>query len=346
MPPGFWSPSPDGGKAVAERRAVHLIDGDDAVLVAEAARASIDEAVGDAERSLVLEDFRDDEIDLASVADAAATPPFLSDRRVVVVRDIGRFGSEEVTPLVAYLEHPLPTTSLILVGGGGRVAPRLMAAVKAQGHVSGTSVRGKGAKTWVHDRIKSASVHLDGRAAAMIEAHLGEDVSRLTALLELLGSAFPPRTRLGPDDIEPYLGAAGAVAPWDLTDAIDGGNTAAALSALRRLLEAGERHPLVMHAVIARHIGSLLRVDGPLITTEEAAAKVLGITPGRSTFPAKKALTSARRYGSAHIAEATVLVADAEVALKGGRGDWPGDVVLEVVVARLCRLARQPRARR
>jgi DNA polymerase-3 subunit delta len=326
--------SPAGG------RAVWLIEGDDPVLVAEAAKATVDDLVGDADRSLVVEDFGGDEVDMSAVADAAATPPFLADRRVVMVRDVGRFGTEELAPLLAYLESPLDTTSVVLVAGGGRTAPRLLAAVKAHGHVTGTSVKGKTAKTFVHDRIKAAPVALDARAAAVLEAHLGEDVSRLAALLEVLGTAFEPGARLGPDDIEPYLGDAGTVAPWDLTDAIDSGNTDVALGALRRLLDAGERHPLVVHAILARHVGSLLRVDSPAITTEAAAAAAMGIGSGKSTYPAKKALASARRYGSACIADAVVLVADAEIALKGGRAEWPDDLVLEVLVARLCRLAR------
>jgi DNA polymerase-3 subunit delta len=229
----------------------------------------------------------------------------------------------------------------VLVAGAGRLSPKLVSAVRASGHVVGTEVRGKAARSWVRDRIKAAEVSLDGRAAALVEAHLGEDVSRLTALLDVLGAAFGPGARVGAEDIEPYLGEAGAVAPWDLTDAVDDGDTARALGLLHRLVGAGERHPLVVHAILARHVQSLLRVDSPRITTEAAAAGAMGIASGRSTFPAKKALSSSRRYGSARVAEAVGLVADAEIALKGGRGALPEEqLVLEVLVARLCRLAR------
>lgn len=322
---------------------VWLIDGDDPVLVAEAARATIDDLVGDADRSLVVEELGGEESDLAAVAEAAATPPFLADRRIIVVRDVGRFATEELAPLLAYLESPLDSSTVVLVSGGGRPAPKLMAAVKAHGHAVGTAVRGRFAKTWVQDRIRAAPVVLDGRAAAVVEAHLGEDVSRLSALLEVLTASFPAGSRLSPGDIAPYLGEAGSVAPWDLTDAIDSGQTEVALGALRRLLDAGDRHPLVVHAIVARHVGSLLRVDGPQITSEAAAADAMGIARGRSTFPAKKALTSARRYGSSRIAEGIGLVADAEVALKGGRGAGDDETILEVLTARLCRLARSGR---
>jgi DNA polymerase-3 subunit delta len=96
-------------------------------------------------------------------------------------------------------------------------------------------------------------------------------------------------------------------------------------------------------AIVARHVQSLMRVDGAAIRTEVEAAEAMGIAKGRSTYPAKKALAAAGRWGSANIADAVALVAEAEVDLKGASA-WPAEAVLEVLVARLCRLARPPRA--
>ena len=65
----------------------------------------------------------------------------------------------------------------------------------------------------------------------------------------------------------------------------------------------------------------------------------MGIAAGRSTFPARKALSAARRWGTEGIAEALGRVADAELDLKGASA-WPPEAVLEILVARLCRLGR------
>lgn len=325
--------------APASERVVWLVDGDDATLVSEAVRALVDDLVGDADRTMAVEDHRGDEVDLAVVADACRTPPFLSDRRVVVVRDIGRWGTDELVPLLEYLDDPLDTTALVLAAGGGRTAAKLVAAVKAKGHVTGTAVSGKDAKAWVRDRLRAAPVRVDGPAAAMLEAHLGEDVSRLGSLIEVLVAAHGEGARIGVDELLPYLGDAGSTAPWDFTDAIDSGRTEVALDLLHRMLGAGERHPLVVLAILTRHVQSMLRVDADDIASEAQAAAAMGIAKGRSTFPAKKALASARRLGPAGIAEAVGLVADAEIALKGGT-EWPAELTLEVLVARLCRLSR------
>ena len=327
----------------AEDRAVWLVDGDDPALVSEAVRGVVDEIVGGADRSLAVEDFSGDEVDLAVVADACRTAPLLSDRRVVVVRDVARFSTEALAPLLSYLEEPVPTTALVLTAVGGRVAPRLAAAVKAHGHVRSTAI-GRDTRAWVRDRLRRSGLRFDREAEDRVEAHLGSDLSRLPGVLDVLVAAYGEGARIGAGEVAPYLGEAGSVAPWDLTDAVDAGASDRALEHLHRLLAAGERHPLVVLAILHRHVANLLRVDNPAITSEVAAASALGIPKGRSTFPAKKALQSARRYGSAGIADAIGLVAQAELDLKGAT-DLPGNLVLEILVARLCRLARAGRGR-
>jgi DNA polymerase III subunit delta len=320
-------------------RAAWLVEGDDPTLIADGVRSLVDDLLGDTDRALALEDFGGEDLDLGSVAEACQTPPFLADRRVVIVRDIGRFSPDEVGPLVEYLQDPLPTTALILAAGGGRVAPKLVAGVKKVGHVTATKVESRDSKAWVRRRLHEGPVELDAGAEALLGAHLGDDVGRLTALMDVLAAAYGEGATIDAGALEPYLGEAGGVAPWDLTDAIDSGHTEVALGRLHRLLGAGDRHPLVVLAIIERHLTSILRVDGPSITTEKQAAAALGIAAGRSTYPAKKALAGARRLGSERIAELVGLVAEAEVALKGG-STWPSELVLEVLVARLCRIMR------
>jgi DNA polymerase-3 subunit delta len=329
---------------VSTTRAVHLVDGDDPVLVAEGVRALVAELVGDEDPSLAVEDHAGEDVELGAVVDACRTPPLLSTHRVVVVRDVGRFGTDELTPLLAYLESPTPSTELVLGAGGGRLSPKLVSAVKAHGHVRPTAV-GRDARAWARERVRASGLRLDAAAQELLEAHLGEDVARLPGVLEVLVAVYGPGARLGADEVSAYLGEAGSVAPWDLTDAIDDGNSELALGRLHRLLGAGQRHPLVVLAVLHRHVASLLRVDSPDIGTEADAAAALGIPKGRSTYPAKKALRSAQRWGRRGIAEGIELLARAEIDLKGGR-DLPAELVLEILVARLCRLAHSGDARR
>jgi len=320
----------------------YLVRGDDATVTSDAVKALVAELVGEADPSLVVEEVAQEDDTLAAVVDAAQTPPFFADRRVVVARGVGRFTTQEAAPLVAYLADPLPTTTLVLVGGGGQLPRALVEAVRRVGHVVEAGVpTGRARSAWMATRLKDAPVRLDAQAAALLGAHLGDEVGRLGSLLDTLAAAYGRGARVGADEVTPFLGQAGPVAPWELTDAIDAGDTAAALDHLHRLLAAGGRHPLVVTATLHTHYARMLRLDGAGITDEKSAAAALGITG--STFPAKKALAQSRRLGHDGVARAITLLAAADLALKGTI-DWPPELVVEVLVARLSRL--NPRAGR
>ena len=320
--------------------AAYLVRGDQPVLLADAVKHLVAELVDGGDAGLMTEELAGDEYTVGAVVDAAQTPPFFGDRRIVVARDVGRFSTHDVEPLVTYLRDPLPTTSLVLVAGGGQVARSLVEAVRKAGHVVDAGVPGgRGRPTWLAAKLKEGPVRLDARAAAMVGDHLGDDVDRLGSLLEMLASAYGHGARLGPDEVAPLLGGSGSVAPWELTDAIDRGDAAVAIAVLRRLIGPGGRHPLVITAPLHSHFTRMLRLDGADVADEAAAAALLGMSGG-STYPAKKALLQVRRLGHAPVARAIHLLAEADLALKGAV-DWPAEVVLEVLVARLADLARR-----
>jgi len=259
---------------------------------------------------------------------------------VVVVREAGQITAPDAKRLVAYLGDPLPTTALVLVAGGGTVPPTLSKAVTASGEVVDTSVgTGRARTQWLADHLKGGPVRLDGPAQARLGGHLGSDMGRLAGLLDTLAAAYGPGATVTAADLEPFLGEAGALAPWDLTDAIDAGRTAPALEVLHRMLTAGESHPLVILAQLHKHYRQMLRLDGSGVTSAEEAAEVLGTT---SAFPARRALTQSNRLGSARIARAVQLLAQADLDLRGTTG-LSGELVVEVLVARLSRLGAQRR---
>lgn len=329
----------------SEPKPVYLLRGDDPVLQADALRTLLTEVLADEDDpGLATEDLTigtegDAPVSVAQVLDACLTPPFLTESRVVVVRNAGAFTADDGARLAVYLGTPLSTTVLVLVGAGGTVPAKLVNAVKSAGEVRGTDAPTRAAdrRSWVVDRLKDGPVRFDAPAGQAIVEHLGEDLGRLHGLMEVLAARYGDGARVGLDELAPFLGDAGAVAPWDLTDAIDRGDQAAALDYLRRMTRGGERHPMVVLATLHRHVASMLRLDGANVTNEAEAAAVLGLKG--STFPARKALNQARKLGASKVRRAITLVAAADLDLRGAKA-WPDDLVLEILVARLCQLAR------
>jgi DNA polymerase III subunit delta len=279
-----------------------------------------------------------EEYEIGALVDAAQTPPFLTDRRVVVGRGVGRFSTDEVASLVRYIDDPLDSTELVLTGGGGRLSKSLLDALKRTGSILVDTDAPAGAKdrrAWLDDHIAASGLRLDAAAKAALAEHLGEDVGRLASLLTTLVATFGADASVKAADVSPFLAEAGGVPPWDLTDAIDRGDTPTSLTMLTRMMRAGDRHPLQVMAILHNHYVRMLRLDGAGVSDDRSAAEVLGL---KSPFQARKALDGQRRLGHRGVSRAVSLLAQADLDLRGAK-DWPGEMVMEVLVARLARLA-------
>jgi DNA polymerase-3 subunit delta len=326
--------------------AVYLVRGNDEVILRSAVRDLVHALVGDRDTSLTVEEVgkerhqpsESSQPSLTALVDAAQTPPFLTDKRVVVGRDLDLFTrADQVAPLVAYLADPLPSTSLVLVWPGGRLPKSLTDAVKASDSETIDTAPGRQLAGWVDEQVAAAGLRIDKAAQTRLVEWLGDDPQRLVGVLQTLSGTFGPDAKLSATEIEPFLGEAGGVPPWELTDAIDKGDIPLALDKLHRMLDGGDRHPLQVMATLHGQYAKILMLDGARVSGEKDAAQLLGMKG--STFPARKALTQARKLGHDRIIRAMDLLATADLDLRGGKA-WPESLVMEVLVARLARLSR------
>jgi DNA polymerase III subunit delta len=316
--------------------AIFLLAGDDESLVRTAVSDLVAELVGDGDRSMMVDDFDSDDYELRVVVDAAQTPPFLSDKRVIVARNISRFNADDLTGLLAYLDRPLDSSDLVLAeGGDGRLSKKVVDGVKAVGTIVETSPPKKAADrgTWIRDQIKHAGLTIEPRAIQRLTDWLGEEPGRLEGVLSTLRGAFGDGVTLSDADIEPFLGEAGGVPPWDFTDAISAGDTTKALTMMGRMMHGGQRHSLQIMSTLHNHYAGLARLDGVNARNEQDAS----VATGLKGFPAKKALQNYNRLGGAGTKRAIELLAQADLDLRGGK-DLDAELIMEVLVARLSKL--------
>ncbi|MBT8241817.1 MAG: hypothetical protein KJN63_11380, partial [Acidimicrobiia bacterium] len=106
---------------------IAFLKGDDPTLVAQALSKMVDQTVGDGDKSLMVDEITEAQMindtgrgSIAALVTSAMTPPFLTERRVVVGRHLGIFSKkDDVAPLVRYLNDPTDTTDLIRYGKRG-----------------------------------------------------------------------------------------------------------------------------------------------------------------------------------------------------------------------------------
>jgi DNA polymerase III subunit delta len=314
---------------------VYVFKGSDPVLVGDAVMSQMKASVGTEDRSMVLDEF-DGEYVLAAVIEAANTPPFIGDKRVVVARNVAQHKGD-LDVLIAFLETAPDDVDLLLEWGSGAISPKLATAVKKAGGIvvdPSPPAKAGDRRAWWNTQITAHEVNLDAGAATLVAEWLGEDVARWPRLADALKVAYGS-SRITSEMLGPFLGGRGDVKPWDLTDAIDAGDTRRAVITVRRLIDAGERHPLQIMAQLHSHIVRIARLDGASVESREDAETVLGV----KGFPADKALKAYRSLGTEGVRKAFELLAAADFDLRGGTG-LDEQIVIDVLVARLARLAR------
>jgi DNA polymerase-3 subunit delta len=142
---------------------------------------------------------------------------------------------------------------------------------------------------------------------------VGDDISRIDSLARTLQSIYGSAP-LNFKHVEPYLGDAGDVPEWDLTDAIDAGDATKAIVVARRMLDSKGRAGLQIVNMLQRHYLRMARLEGSGVRSDDEAATLLGI----NRYPAGKALRVSQRIGAERIIAAVHMIANADVDLKGG----------------------------
>jgi DNA polymerase-3 subunit delta len=334
---------------------VTCVVGTDATMVYDAVHNVINLALGDLDPSFALQDFTAKDVTASGgesvvprVLEALNTPPFLVERRVVVVRDAQSLVADEVASIVDWMRAPAPGVVLVLAVVGTK-AHKL---VKASTEVIEVNVGSRAIErvSFIEAKLVEYRVSVEHATAQRIAEQVGDDVARVDALARTLQAIYGSAP-LNFSHIEPYLGDAGDVPEWDLTNAIDSGDATNAIVVARRMLDSKGRAGLQIVNMLQRHYLRMARLEGSGARGADDAATLLGI----KSFPAGKSLQMSQRLGTARISTAVHWITEADGALKGGVSyggkdlDTDLDVteltVIEILVARLARMTLGARRR-
>ena len=160
---------------------IYVIAGKEESLVSEKCREMLDELVEPSERATGLFNADPKEVTAADILDELRTAPFLTDKRVVVIKGSDDFVSQNRELLEKYFDNPCPTGIFILTvnswPGNTRLAKKLLKA--------GKLVTVTQPKTWqlpgrlVQYAADAYSKRLSKDAAELLVELTGDDLVRL-----------------------------------------------------------------------------------------------------------------------------------------------------------------------
>lgn len=258
------------------------------------------------------------------VLDACAQMPMMAARRLVECTspdELGRQvpGSQDAASaleqLIAYVEAPAPTTTLVLTSSGLRSNSRLVKATSKGGRVMAIRCdlpgEAEAAQRVVElSRARGADVSLN--VAELLVQRVGAGLAQLeTALDRVL--AYTDGRRPTREDVAAVVRDEKEDFVFELTDAIGRGDGPLAMSLLARIFAKGERdigEAQRLFALLVRHVRNLYTAK--LVGPQQAPA-ALGLPP----FIARKVVDQASRASEANLRRAHLGLAALDLQLKG-----------------------------
>jgi len=326
------------GRSVAARigrgevSPVYYLYGEDDYRREEALEQLLDSLLYEGTKDLNLEQFRAGEAAAGSIGGAARTLPFLSARRVILIRDAEALSREHQEELQAYLDDPSPTTCLVLAATRLDLRTRWAAAIQRKGVVLRFDRQAAASlKDSLVEAARARGKRLSPEAIDLLIVLAGDDLRQLIYGVEKAALFVGEREEIGRRDIEALVGETRARSIFQLTDAVGARNLDVALSCLTRLLETGEE-PLAILGMLARQIRLLFRAKA---LAEQAVppstmSRTFGLPP--------RVIAALAEQGASlswhQLSGALRCLSRADLAIKTGRAGAPA--VLNRLVWDLC----------
>jgi DNA polymerase-3 subunit delta len=303
---------------LADLRSVYLIYGKEPLLVERALERLKGRfaKVGDA--SLDLMQYRGDVADATEILNACNTLPLLSEKRLVIVRDVDSLDAEDQRSLAAYVAEPSPTTILVLVGEKLNKSSRLYKSVDAAGGVHEYKApykREYPAKTV--ELMAERGYRLSYDDAERLVRATGADLRRIDAELEKLVAFLGERRDVTTRDVEQVVASSPSVSVFELSDAVGARECERALRMLGELLDGGESVHGV-HALLTRRVRELMAARSLRDRGEGTPAR-LSANLGRPEWQVRELPRQAARFTPDELVDALRGAAATEAAMKTSR---------------------------
>ncbi|MDR3085312.1 MAG: DNA polymerase III subunit delta [Christensenellaceae bacterium] len=260
----------------------------------------------------------------AQISEACETLPFLSEKRLVIVKESqlclssGRGGEEDADRVCAYVDG-LPETTLLvfLVKGNADMRKKLPKKIAAKkGDVRFSFLVPREQALFVQRQLNAFGKRIAADAMEELLLRAGPPLERLEGESSKLAHYLGDRGEVALKDVEEVVARSAESTAFQMLDALLGRRAKPALSMFEELRARGESG----FGILALLTGQLRRMLHLCLLTEGGmargeAAQSLALSP----YVAGKVAESARGYGSGQLKAMLARCIETDYALKSGR---------------------------
>jgi DNA polymerase-3 subunit delta len=312
---------------------LYLFYGEEEFLIQEAVDLIVETVVEPGARDFNFNVLYCRDTSVSDIVNLAQTLPFMSEKRLVIAKEIDAFKAADLEELVPYLNDPSPSTCLVLLSNQGKYDKKsVVSAVEAKGGVIRFyPLLDREIVGWIESRAKSSGMTIQRDAAQYLWQTVGNDLQKIKNELEKIKLYLKDRTSITFDDVKTVVGDFREYSSFDLAAALGQKNRGKALLILSRLLQEGEA-PVGLLGSVAWNFRRLLQakaMESAGVGPDEIMKKLRVIFHQAGLFKEQM-----RRYSAEELRESFSVMLEADRALKSG--GLNGRLVLERMILKLC----------
>ncbi|MCJ7855150.1 DNA polymerase III subunit delta [Lachnospiraceae bacterium NSJ-143] len=274
--------------------------------------------------------------DINRIIDAVSTLPFMSEKRLIVIKGSGLFkaGRKNDSEAVAdLLENAPESTCIVFVEQEADKRLRLFKTVVKKGHTAlCRAPEGAGLYTWAEKELKKKAVKMERQQTIYFFRTVGEGMENAVAELDKLANFKGPNSTVTDEDIDTICVKTAEAKIFDLVDAIGKRDTAKAIKIYRGLLMLKEQ-PVGILAMIARQFRLMLQA-GVFASQGKSVQETASMT-GQRDFVIKQCLAQSRNFTSDLLKKALRDCLDTDYGIKSGRLE--PETAVEILIVKYSR---------
>ncbi|MCO5240397.1 MAG: DNA polymerase III subunit delta [Chitinophagaceae bacterium] len=232
--------------------------------------------------------------------------PVFSDKQVVILKEAQQM--KDIDKLEGYIEHPLPSTVLVVAHKEKKIDGRSKLSRLLKQHAVVLSTRKlfeNQLPEWTVNQVQKKGYSITREAVILLVEHIGNDLSRINNEINKLLLNLAGRTSITVEDIELYVGVSKEYNVFELQEALQRKDMAKAIRIIQYFGSNPKAAPLQMILPsLYGFFSKVYQLFGIQSQDEKAAAAAIGVNP----YFMKGYLLAKKNYGFAGVEQALLLL--------------------------------------
>jgi DNA polymerase-3 subunit delta len=157
----------------------------------------------------------------SNVVNACMRYPMFGEKQLILLKEAQHM--KDIDKLEGYIQHPMPSTILIVAHKEKKIDGRSKLAKYLKEHCvfySGTKLKEQEVPAWVQQYLEEKGLQPAPKAVHLLAEHIGNDLSRLSNEMDKLAINLESRKTVTEEDVEKYVGISKEYNVFELQHAV------------------------------------------------------------------------------------------------------------------------------